>query len=279
MYQGGTANATASILLSSNESSSRNVTLSVSERYERDKRQQFIQERVIESWAKAKGIWHDNLDTIKGKELFAEGGEAKVFANDGDTNVIKILSTEYFITPQFALDWITLHNTLFPGAALKITGFGRNSKGEFQFLVEQPFIQGTPATQAEIDEFITKAGFIKSTKDRGNTFINDDLYISDLHDENVIKTPNDNLIVIDADIRLNTPELNRNGKYEINNSIISSLSVNNIINNMTKQLNQQEESLRVPSTSSKMSNKEWAEAVKKRQAITKAYESNYMKNL
>ena len=104
-------------------------------------------------------------------------------------------------------------------------------------------------------------------------------YISDLHDENVIKTPNDNLIVIDADIRLNTPELNRNGKYEINNSIISSLSVNNIINNMTKQLNQQEESLRVPSTSSKMSNKEWAEAVKKRQAITKAYESNYMKNL
>ena len=87
MYQGGTANATASILLSSNESSSRNVTLSVSERYERDKRQQFIQERVIESWAKAKGIWHDNLDTIKDKELFAEGGEAKVFANDGDTNV------------------------------------------------------------------------------------------------------------------------------------------------------------------------------------------------
>lgn len=141
MYQGGTANATASILLSSNESSSRNVTLSVSERYERDKRQQFIQERVIESWAKAKGIWHDNLDTIKGKELFTEGGEAKVFANDGDTNVIKILSTEYFITPQFALDRITLHNTLFPEAALKITGFGRNSKGEFQFLVEQPLLQ------------------------------------------------------------------------------------------------------------------------------------------
>lgn len=221
MYKGGTANATASILLSSNESSSRNASLSVSERYERDKRQQPIQERIVESWAKAKGIWHDNLDTIEGKELFAEGGEAKVFANDGDTNVIKILSTEYFITPQFALDRITLHNTLFPEAALKITGFGRNSKGEFQFLVEQPFIQGTYATQAEIDKFITKAGFTKSTKDKGNTFITDDLYVSDLHDENVIKTPNGNLIVIDADIRLNTPELNRNGKYVINNDIAS----------------------------------------------------------
>lgn len=221
MYKGGTANATASILLSSNESSSRNASLSVSERYERDKRQQPIQERIIESWAKAKDIWHDNLDTIEGKELFAEGGEAKVFANDGDTNVIKILSTEYFITPQFALDRITLHNTLFPEATLKITGFGRNSKGEFQFLVEQPFIQGTYATQAEIDKFITKAGFTKSTKDKGNTFITDDLYVSDLHDENVIKTPNGNLIVIDADIRLNTPELNRNGKYVINNDIAS----------------------------------------------------------
>ena len=237
MYQGGTANATASILLSSNESSSGNASLSVSERYERDKRQQPIQERIIESWAKAKSIWHDNLDTINGKELFAEGGEAKVFANDGDTKVIKILSTEYFITPQFALDRITLHNTLFPEAALKITGFGRNSKGEFQFLVEQPFIQGTPATQAEIDRFITKAGFTKSTKDKGNTFITDDLYVSDLHDENVIKTPNGNLIVIDADLRLNTPELNRNGKYMINNDIVSiqESSINDFINSMSKE--------------------------------------------
>ena len=237
MYQGGTANATASILLSSNESSSGNASLSVSERYERDKRQQPIQERIIESWAKAKSIWHDNLDTINGKELFAEGGEAKVFANDGDTNVIKILSTEYFITPQFALDRITLHNTLFPEAALKITGFGRNSKGEFQFLVEQPFIQGTYATQTEIDKFITKAGFTKSTKDKGNTFITDDLYVSDLHDENVIKTPNSNLIVIDADLRLNTPELNRNGKYVINNDIVSiqESSINDFINSMSKE--------------------------------------------
>ena len=237
MYQGGTANATASILLSSNESSSGNASLSVSERYERDKRQQPVQERIIESWAKAKSIWHDNLDTINGKELFAEGGEAKVFANDGDTKVIKILSTEYFITPQFALDRITLHNTLFPEAALKITGFGRNSKGEFQFLVEQPFIQGTPATQAEIDRFITKAGFTKSTKDKGNTFITDDLYVSDLHDENVIKTPNGNLIVIDADLRLNTPELNRNGKYVINNDIVSiqESSINDFINSMSKE--------------------------------------------
>ena len=220
MYQGGKANAAASILLSSNESSSRKTPLSFSERYKRDKREQPIQERIIENWAKATGIWHNNLDTIKGKVLFAQGGEAKVFAKDGDRNVTKILSTEYFITPQFALDRITLHNTLFPEAPLEIKGFGRDSQGNFQFLVEQPFIQGEPATQEEIDNFITKAGFRKSKKDKGNTFITDDLYVSDLHDENVIKTPKGNLVVIDADLRLNTPELNREGKYEINNNII-----------------------------------------------------------
>ena len=219
--QGGRANAAASILLGTNESSSKENPRSFAEKYERDKREQPIQERIIESWAKAEGIWHDNLDNVKGKELFAEGGEAKVFANDGDTKVIKILSTEYFITPQFALDRITLHNTLFPTASLKVIGFGRNSKGEFQFLVEQPFIQGEPATQEEIDRFITKAGFEKSKKDKGNTFISDDLYLSDLHDENVIKTPNGDLVVIDADLRLNTPDLNRKGKYEIDDNIVS----------------------------------------------------------
>ena len=220
-YQGGRANETASILLSTNESSDSRNPRTVGERYERDKREQPIQEGIIESWAKAKDIWHDKLDTIEGKEQIGKGGEAKVYANDGDTKVTKILSTEYFITPQFALDRITLHNTLFPEAPLKVLGFGRNSKGEFQFLVEQPFIQGKHASQKEIHNFISKMGFTKTDKDRGNTFISDDLYLSDLHDENVIKTKDNTLVVIDADLRLNTPELYRNGIYKINNTITS----------------------------------------------------------
>ena len=224
-YQGGRANEAASILLSTNESSDSRNPRAVRERYERDKREQPIQERIVEAWAKAKGIWHDNLDTIEGKEQIGKGGEAKVFANDGDINVTKILSTEYFVTPQFALDRITLHNTLFPEAPLKVLGFGRNSKGEFQFLVEQPFIQGKHATKKEIHDFISKMGFTKTDKDRGNTFISDDLYLSDLHDENVIKVGPNTFIVIDADLRLNTPELNRNGKYKINNAITSTQEV------------------------------------------------------
>ena len=220
LHQGGRANEAASLLLRGSKSSDRENTLSVGERYERDKREQPIQERIVESWAKASGLWHDNIDAIEGKEQISEGGEAKVFYNSGDTNVTKILSIEYFITPQFALDRITLHNTLFPEAPLKIVGFGRNSDGEFKFIVEQPFIQGEYATREEIQQFIERAGFIKSDKDKGNTYTTDDIYISDLHDENVLKTKKGNLIVIDADVRWNTPELNRGGKHIIDNSLV-----------------------------------------------------------
>ena len=217
--QGGRANEAATIILGRRESADKTSALSVSARYERDKREQPIQERIIESWAKAVGIWYDQLDTISGKEQIAEGGEAKVFSN-GNGILTKILSTAYFITPQFALDRITLHNTLFPAASFKICGFGRSSDGEFQFIVEQPFIQGGHISLDEIRRFMEMSGFKKSDKDRGNTYTTDYLYVSDLHDENVIKTANGTLIVIDADVRWNTPELNRGGKWVIDNRIV-----------------------------------------------------------
>lgn len=234
LYQGGRANEAASLLLRGSKGSGRENTLSVEERYERDKREQPVQERIVESWAKAAGIWHDNLDTIAGKKQIAEGGEANVFYNDGDTDVTKILSTEYFITPQFALDRITLHNTLFPEAPLKITGFGRSSDGEFKFIVEQPFIQGEHTSKEEIQQFIERAGFTKSDKDKGNTYTTDDIYVSDLHDENVLKTKEGNLIVIDADVRWNTPELNRGGKHVIDNSLVKT---NPVLEQFKKDVN------------------------------------------
>jgi len=74
-------------------------------------------------------IWFDNLDNaVQGKKQIGEGGEAKVFY-DGSGTVTKLITTEYFITPQFALDRITLHNTLFPEAPLTLRGFGRNENG------------------------------------------------------------------------------------------------------------------------------------------------------
>ncbi|MCQ2350781.1 MAG: hypothetical protein MJ003_02280 [Paludibacteraceae bacterium] len=37
------------------------------------------------------------------------------------------------------------------------------------------------------------------------------MYLSDLHDENVIVSNNGNVFVVDCDIRINTPELKQGG--------------------------------------------------------------------
>ena len=223
--QGGKIHAAASLLLrgdvGANEEKSQNF--SSAERYERDKEQQPIQEAIVENWAKAQGVWFENLrEATKGMEHYEDmdGGEAQIYRKNKNT-IRKILSTKYFITPQLALDRITLHNTLFPAAPLKVIGFGRNEQGEFQFVVDQPFIEGIAPTLIEIQDFMEKAGFRKNDKDRGNTYTTELVYASDLHNENVIKAPDGTLIVIDADLRLNTPDLQRGGTYKIDNSIVT----------------------------------------------------------
>ena len=45
------------------------------------------------------------------------------------------------------------------------------------------------------------------------------IYLSDLHDENVIRSKNGNVFVIDCDIRINTPALNAGGKRELINVV------------------------------------------------------------
>lgn len=65
-----------------------------------------------------------------------------------------------------------------------------------------------------------QAGFQKNGN--GNTYTNESICLSDLHDENVIKTPQGNLVVIDVDARLNTPDLGKGGTYQTNNSLVES---------------------------------------------------------
>jgi len=131
---------------------------------------------------------------------YASGGEAIVFANDG-AMVTKLISLNYYITPQFALDRITLHNTLFPAIPITIQGFTR-VEGDFFFVVEQPFIVGEYASQDEIKHYMAQLGFTR----HNNIYTTSQIYVTDLHDGNVIKTPNGLLAVIDEDARLNTPD-------------------------------------------------------------------------
>lgn len=51
------------------------------------------------------------------------------------------------------------------------------------------------------------------------TFSTEQIYLSDMHDENVIRSKNGNIFVIDCDIRINTPEMNAGGIRELTNYV------------------------------------------------------------
>ena len=149
----------------------------------------------------------DALPRILGEQI-AEGGEAIVY--DHGATLIKAIGLDYFIQPILALDRISLHNTYFPETALKVLGFGRTADGDFKIVAEQPFIEGTHMSDEEIALFAEHIGF-KLINPRNWTFATPEIYLSDLHDENVIRSKEGNIFVVDCDIRINTPNLRCGG--------------------------------------------------------------------
>lgn len=153
-----------------------------------------------------------------GKEI-AEGGEAMVY--DHGATLIKSIGLDYFILPILALDRIALHNAYFPETRLMVLGFGRNVDGEFKIVCEQPFIGGTHVTDEEIAEYMRQMGF-ELKNPRNWTYANSEIYLSDLHDENVIRSTTGAFCVVDCDIRINTPELRQGGTRELTNEVLFS---------------------------------------------------------
>lgn len=177
------------------------------------------QAQILESWAKQTGLWLDDVDHCLydafGPEI-AEGGEAKVY--DHGATLVKAIGLDYFIQPILALDRITLHNTYFPETNLTVIGFGRDMDGFFKIIVEQPFIKGNHVDDEEIEEFMKNMGF-KLYNPRNWTYATPDIYLSDMHDENVLKSDSGTIFVVDCDIRINTPQLNVGGIRKLSTDI------------------------------------------------------------
>ncbi|MBQ1884876.1 MAG: hypothetical protein II165_07670, partial [Bacteroidales bacterium] len=122
------------------------------------------------------------------------------------------------LQPVLALDRIALHNAFFPETKLTVVGFGRMQNGDFQIIAEQNHIQGSQMTDDEIADFALKLGF-KLVNPKNWTFATPEIYLSDLHDENVICSKCGNIFVIDCDIRINTPDLKCGGIRTISSEI------------------------------------------------------------
>lgn len=177
------------------------------------------QERLIEAWARTPEVdcWYDlsNLDESK---LIASGGEAEVYRYDKYT-VLKVNTLRYSVSPQALLDRIAVQNYLCPDAALNVIGFGRNPFGEFCVVSTQPYILGRKPNRLELEELVRELSDGKVdeyTKHGGHNYKTPYYLLDDLHEENIIidketGTP----MIIDSDIRFNTPELGLGGKYRI----------------------------------------------------------------
>ena len=146
------------------------------------------QERQLQLWAEAKGVWIPNAEemlTANYGEMIAMGAEAKVFCKSGDTNVIK-LRTSIYATLGRALESIALHNYLFPETIMRVIGFTRDSDGLFRIILTQPYIECMRlATKAEIDSMVAVKGFTNTNDTTGVNYISERLNLEDMHPANV----------------------------------------------------------------------------------------------
>jgi hypothetical protein len=146
------------------------------------------QERLIEEWARANGLWFEHSENIIEKNfgpMIAQGAEAKVYYKEGDISVAKERASIYSTTNK-ALDAIALHNYLFPETAMKVIGFTRDSDGLFRIVLTQPYIRCQRlATKEEIDKMVADKGFRDNYEGQGVNYISDRLALEDMHSANV----------------------------------------------------------------------------------------------
>ena len=214
---GGTNHVIASILAGAEVGSDKLTAPRGS--FEREKQCAKEQERRLRTWAARYGCWLGNTDDsiprLLGKEI-ARGGEARVY--DNGMMLIKVIGLDYFVQPVLALDRITLHNTYFPQTGMRVIGFGEDSGNDFVVVVEQPFIQGVRLNDEDIESYAEQLGYRLVDKNSW-TYATDDIYLSDLHDENVLLSAGENVFVIDCDIRINVASLKAGGCRNLTNIV------------------------------------------------------------
>lgn len=215
LYAGGRKNVEASFVARANESPVRQDQGGFEEFEDGPFRLWDRQENSLAEWAMREGCWHDDIldyaNRTFGEEI-AHGTEAKVFRYDG-CNVAKVLSSSF--NPQETLDRISLMNFISPQTGLELIGLGRGEYGSFCFLLKQPFIQGEHINPGEIE--IDGLDDFECVDENAITFefATPRYLLSDLHDENVIRSPEGRPMIIDCNLFLNTPELGKGGEWII----------------------------------------------------------------
>ena len=177
-----------------------------------------IQEYLVEQWARLSGKWIDEPESFLEElcQLQDRGTESEVFFDVHHHLVYKLISLKHYNVLRLALDRIIIHNALFPETALTVIGFARDRNNAFVVVVKQPYVSGDSIEPDERMSFMYDMGFQDAGMDYGMhlNYKTDNLYVGDLNEFNVLKGES-GYHVIDADCRLNVPELECGGTYVV----------------------------------------------------------------
>lgn len=142
------------------------------------------QATCLEQWVRAVGHWTESMDEplpiIQGKPIVKDV-KAKVY--DHVTILVKSNSLDYFIQPIFTLDRIHLHNYYSHEILLTMLGFGCKSDDELKKFKERVHLY-----DEEIADYMRKMGIVLRVP-RNWTCAIPDIYLSDMYDENVLRSP------------------------------------------------------------------------------------------
>ena len=182
----------------------------ISDRAERTKQRLAIAKQVkpieahdLLTWAKAHNCLLDNNEFNKNWERDGKKGETEneVYYDEESHRWMKRNNMFMHSTYLEFFHRLALHNYLFPEAPVRLEGFVIN-EDELMPVFSQPHVQADRgATLAEVVKYMSKLGFKQR---RGPDFYNPNtgVLVEDLHDENVLVSPDGHLYIVDPIIFL-----------------------------------------------------------------------------
>ena len=152
------------------------------------------QAALLRSYSANKNWWvHD----VPGDTQFlARGGEAQIYLDTDNRNVIKINDAVYYTTWLEFFNSVVIHNLLFQDTAYTFLGFTEKNNS-LHAVLKQPFIRSDASVDlSAVKELLGYNGFENTKR---NDYYNKELglILEDIHDENVIVN-SENLFFIDT---------------------------------------------------------------------------------
>ena len=174
-------------------------------------------EQAVEEWAKSSGFWKSEDDLAKvshNGQMLTKGGENRVYLS-ADGKTITKFNNPYKRNEGGllgALQNIEVFNKLFPEAAYKVVGYTRDKDGNFNIVMEQPFIDGKQYDEDayydngivdKVIDYFKEIGLEPAEEGVNTEFSNEKYYVQDIHHGNVVELKDGSVVVIDANVKLN----------------------------------------------------------------------------